>query len=166
MLTAASLPSGRFASARSASSCSPAGVDARVITVHLRRKNRTRRYNQGPATARIGVAATAIASTQASQPAVWCRFCPAPARSRAAWLAAVSGLASWSPISGTPSTLSPAELRFSAMPLAPPSTWVPTSAMVDTAECTAIPTITQTTTQPITVTSLTSCMNNRCGREA
>ena len=50
MLTAANLRSGRLASARSASNCSPAGVEASAITVHLRRKNRTRRNSQGIAT--------------------------------------------------------------------------------------------------------------------
>lgn len=76
VLTAASLPGGRFANARSASSWRPAGVAARVVTVHLRRQNRSRRNSQGMATARIGVAATASASTTASQPAVVSRLWP------------------------------------------------------------------------------------------
>ena len=70
MLTAASLASGRLANARSANSCSPAGVAASVSAVHLRRKNRMRNTSHGSATNRIGGAATAIPSTTANQVAV------------------------------------------------------------------------------------------------
>ena len=100
------------------------------MTVHLRRKNRIRRNSQGIPTARIGGAATAMASTTASQVAVLFRLCPAPARSSAASLAARNGLATVSPTNGMRSALSPAELRLSDMPLALSCTWVPTSAKI------------------------------------
>ena len=83
--------------------------------------------------------------------------------SSAASLAARSGLLSASPTSGKSSVLSPAELRLSATPLAPLSTWRPTSAMVATAACTAIPTSTQMDVQTITTTSLISCPTSRDG---
>ena len=162
-LMAASLASGRLASARSASSCSPAGVAANVNAVHLRRKNRTRRSSHGITTNKIGGAATASASTHASHDAVVSRLCPAPAMSSAASLAARNGLPSASPTSGTSSVLSPAEPRLSATPLAPVSSWRPTSAMVDTAACTAIPTSTHTVVQAITTRSLISCATSRVG---
>ena len=53
-LTAASRRGGRFVSARRASSCWPAGVAASAVTVHLRRKNRSRRNSQGTTARRIG----------------------------------------------------------------------------------------------------------------
>ena len=59
-------------------------------------------------------------------------------------------------MSGKSSVLSPAELRLSATPLAPVCTWRPTSAIVDTAEWTAIPTSTQITVQVMTMMSLMS----------
>ncbi len=134
-----------------------------MIAVHLRRKNRTRRYSQGIATNRIGAAATARASTQASQLAVLSRLAPAPAMSRAASLAARSGLLSVSPIRGTLSVLSPAEPRLSATPFAPLWTCLPTSAMVATAECTANPTNIHTAVQAITAASLNNWANKRPG---
>ena len=69
-LTAVSLRSGRLASARSASSSTPAVVCASAMTVHLRRKNRIRRYSHGMPMAMIGGAATAMASSTASHEAV------------------------------------------------------------------------------------------------
>lgn len=68
----------------------PAGVRASVIAVHLRRANRTLRNSQGIPTNRIGGAATASASTQASHDAVLARFSPAPAMSSAASLASAA----------------------------------------------------------------------------
>ena len=59
---AVSLRGGRFVSARNASSCSPAGVAASAVTVHLRRKNRSRRKSHGTSARRIGGATTATAS--------------------------------------------------------------------------------------------------------
>lgn len=119
----------------------------------LRRKKRIRRKSQGMPTARIGVAATAMASSTASQVAVSSKLAPALARSRAASLAARSGLEKASPTSGTLCELSPAELRLVAIPVAPDCTCLPTSAMVAMALCTAIPTSTQIQTHTPTTTS-------------
>jgi hypothetical protein len=83
--------------------------------------------------------------------------------SSAARAAARSGLASDSPTSGKSSVLSPAELRLSATPLAPVCTLRPTSAIVDTAAWTAIPTRTQMTVQAITTMSLINWASRRDG---
>ncbi|SKU25455.1 Uncharacterised protein [Mycobacteroides abscessus subsp. abscessus] len=118
MITASFL-SGRLASARRASSCSPAGVAASCTAISLRRKNLMRRKIHGPAKARMGGAATAIARTTASQLAVVSRLWPAPAKSAAASLAARSGAPTLSPTNGILWALSPAEFRLSEMPSAP-----------------------------------------------
>ena len=115
------------------------------------------------ATARIGGAATAMASSTASQLAVLLRLWPAPARSSAASLAARNGLARVSPTSGSRSALSPAELRFSEIPVAPSSTWVPTRANVAIAWCTARPTKTHSVIQAAVSRSLISWAVSRAG---
>ncbi len=92
-VTAVSRASGRLAKARNASSCAPAGVAASAPTINLRRTNRIRNTSQGTTTPSVGGAATANASTTASQLAVESRLWPAPAISRAALLAAVSWVA-------------------------------------------------------------------------
>lgn len=74
MCICASWANGRLANARSASNCSPAGVRASVIAVHLRRAKRSRNISHGIATNRIGGAATAIASTHANHDAVVSRL--------------------------------------------------------------------------------------------
>ena len=83
-VTAVSRVSGRLANARNASSCAPAGVAASAPTVNLRRTNRIRSTSQGTTTPSVGGAATANASTMASQLAVVSRLWPAPAISSAA----------------------------------------------------------------------------------
>ena len=133
------------------------------MTVHLRRKNRIRRNSHGIPTASMGGAATAIASSTASQVAVLLRLWPAPARSRAASLAARNGVATAPPTRGNRSALSPAELRFSEIPVAPLWTWVPTVAKVAIAWCTARPTRTQTVNHAAISRSLTSWAVNRAG---
>ena len=59
-----------------------------------------RNASHGTTTPRVGGAATARASTTASQLAVLSRLWPAPAMSRAALLAAVSGSLTALPTSG------------------------------------------------------------------
>jgi hypothetical protein len=115
------------------------------------------------ASARIGGAATASASSTASQLAVVSMLCPAPAMSRAASAAAFSGLPSASPINGTLLVLWPADCRLPAIPLAPFSTSRPAAPIVDIAWCTASPIHTQSTAQPMTTMSLMSWKANRCG---
>ena len=88
---------------------------------------------------------------------------PAITIERAAALAARSGVATASPTRGSRSALSPAELRFSEMPVAPLCTWVPTVAKVAIAWCTARPTSTQPVIHAAISRSLTSCAVSRAG---
>lgn len=83
--------------------------------------------------------------------------------SRAASLAARSGLARASPTNGTSSVRLPAVSRLSDTPVAPISTWRPTAAMVDTAEWTAAPTDSHTMVQPSTTISLRNWPTKREG---
>ena len=122
-------------------------------------------YSQGPATAGSAWPPPRSPAPKPTHRPLWCGFCPAPARSRAAWLAAVNSSGQLVPDQRYAVDAVPGGLRFSAMPLAPPSTWGAPRRWW-TPRCTAIPTITQTTTSRSPSTSLTSCMNNRCGREA
>jgi len=61
------------------------------------------------------------------------------------------------------SALSPAELRLSAIPVAPLRTWLPTLAKVAIAWCTAIPTSTHTVIHAAIMTSLTNCAVSLAG---
>ena len=150
-------------SARSAKSCIPSGLVASAVTVHLRRKNPTRRTNQGIAIARIGGEATAMASSTASHSAVVLRLCPAPAISRAAPAAATIGLPTASPTSGICLALAPAAVRFPARSCDPASSCRPAPPIAAIAVCTPNPINTHIEVQAMTLTSLNSWASRRSG---
>ena len=104
-----------------------------------------------------------MASSTASHVAVVLRFWPAPARSSAASLAARNGVDTASPTNGMRSALSPAELRFSEIPVAPSLTCVPTPAMAAIAWCTPRPTMTQSVIHEPTSRSLITWAVSRPG---